>query len=49
MQQDSRVFGQYGFNNPFLIGFGIVQLFGGILLAIPKTRVVGAVIVAITF
>jgi len=49
MQQDVDFFGQYGFTNPMLVTFGIAQLLGGILLAIPKTRVVGAAIVAITF
>lgn len=49
MQQDVDFFGQYGFTNPVLIVFGIVQLLGGVLLAISKTRVVGAIIVAMTF
>lgn len=49
MQQDVEFFGQYGFTNPILIVFGIIQLFGGAFLAIPKTRVIGAAIVAITF
>ena len=49
MQQDVEFFSPHGFTNPILIGFGVVQLLGGVLLAMPKTRVVGAVIVAITF
>ena len=49
MQQDVAFFSPYGFTNPILIGFGVTQLLGGVLLAIPKTRVVGAVIVALTF
>jgi len=49
MEQDVEFFGQYGFTNPILIGFGIAQLLGGLLLAIPKTRAIGAVVVAITF
>lgn len=49
MQRDVDFFGQYGFTDPILISFGIAQLLGGVLLAIPKSRVVGAVLVAITF
>lgn len=49
MQQDVEFFGQYGFTNPILIAFGIAQILGGFLLVMPKTRVIGAVIVAITF
>ncbi|WP_293748083.1 DoxX family protein [uncultured Paraglaciecola sp.] len=49
MQQEVEFFGQYGFTNPILIVFGTIQLFGGALLAIPKTRVIGAAIIAITF
>lgn len=43
------MFGQYGFSNPILIAFGVTQLAGGILLAWPKHRVTGAVVVAVTF
>ena len=49
MQQDVAFFAQYGFTNPILIAFGAIQLLGGILLALPKTRVIGAVLVATTF
>ena len=49
MQQDVEFFGNYGFTNPILIAYGISQLIGGILLIVPKTRLVGAIIVAITF
>ena len=49
MQQDVEFFGKYGFTNPILIIYGVVQLLGGILLALPKTRIIGAIIVAITF
>lgn len=49
MQQDVDFFGQYGFTNPILIGFGIVQLVGGVMLVPPRTRVIGASIVAVTF
>lgn len=49
MQQDVEFFGKYGFTNPILISYGTAQLFGGILLILPKTRVIGAILVAITF
>ncbi len=49
MQQDVEFFGRFGFSNPILMIFGGIQLIGGILLAIPKTRIIGAIVVAITF
>jgi len=49
MQQDVDFFGKYGFSSPMLIVFGSVQLLGGLLLVFPKTRIVGAAIVAVTF
>jgi uncharacterized membrane protein YphA (DoxX/SURF4 family) len=49
MQQDVEFFGRYGFTDPLLIAFGCAQLVGGVLLAIPKTRLIGAIVVAITF
>ena len=49
MQQDVEFFGKYGFSNPILMSFGAFQLLGGILLILPKTRILGAIIVAITF
>jgi len=49
MQQDVEFFGKYGFSNPVLIAYGLVQLVGGVLMAFKKTRFVGAGIVATTF
>ena len=49
VQQDVEFFGQYGFSDAMLIAFGIVQLIGGVLLPLKKTRFVGAAIVAGTF
>ncbi len=49
LPQDVEFFGRYGFTNPILVAYGAVQIIGGILLVIPKTRFVGAIIVAITF
>jgi len=49
MPQDARFFGAYGFSNAMLITFGATQFISGILMIIPKTRLYGAIIVAITF
>ncbi len=49
MEQDVAFFGKYGFTNPLLIGFGAVQVIGGAMLILPKTRFFGAALVAITF
>jgi len=49
MQQDVEFFGKYGFSNPNLIVFGLVQIIGGVLLVFKKTRFVGAAVVATTF
>ncbi len=49
MQQDVDFFGKYGFSNPLLIVYGLVQLVGGVLLVFKRTRFVGAAIVATTF
>ena len=48
-QQDVEFFGKYGFSNSILIGFGLAQLLGGLLMVFRKTRFVGAAIVAVTF
>jgi hypothetical protein len=49
MQQDVEFFGKYGFSNPVLIAYGLVQLVGGVLMVFKKTRFFGATIVALTF
>lgn len=49
MQQDVEFFGKYGFTNSILVTYGVIQLIGGILLISPKTRILGAILVAITF
>ncbi len=49
LQQDVDFFGKYGFTDPILIVYGVVQLIAGILLLLPKTRIAGASLVAITF
>ncbi len=49
MPQDLDFFGKYGFNNLMLIIFGVIQVVGGILMVILKTRVYGAITVIVTF
>lgn len=46
---DVEFFGRYGFSDPMLIAFGVVQLIGGVLLPWRKTRFAGATVVACTF
>jgi hypothetical protein len=49
MPEDVEFFGRYGFSNPMLVAFGSIQLIGGIFMPFPRTRFIGAAIVAITF
>ena len=49
MPQEVEFFGKYGFTDPILIGYGLLQIIGGVLLAVPKTRISGAILVAVTF
>ena len=49
LQHDVDFFGKYGFSDPILIAFGVIQLIGGVLLAFKRTRFFAAVIVAVTF
>lgn len=49
MDQDLVFFGAYGFSEAGLIAFGVTQLVGGILMVVPKVRMYGALIVAVTF
>lgn len=49
MPQDVEFFGQFGFTDPLLIAFGALQVLGGVLLAIRKFRMIGSLIVAVTF
>ena len=49
MPQEVGFFGEFGFTNPVLIVFGVVQLIGSILLAIPMSRIWGSLLVAVTF
>ena len=49
MQQEIEFFGGSGFTNPIIVSFGIVQILGGVLLAIQRTRILGSAVVAVTF
>ncbi len=49
MQQDVDFFGKYGFSNPILIVYGLVQIIGGLLMVFRRTRFSGAAVVAVTF
>jgi hypothetical protein len=49
MPQEVDFFANYGFSNAMLIAFGADQLAGGILMLMAKTRMVGTMLVAITF
>ncbi len=48
-QQDVSFFGKYGFSQPAVVAFGVVQLIGGVLMMVKRTRFIGTTIVAITF
>lgn len=39
----------FGFNSMLIIAYGVVQIVGGILLAIPKTIKLGAIIIMLAF
>jgi uncharacterized membrane protein YphA (DoxX/SURF4 family) len=49
MPQDVQFFGEFGFTNPALIAFGALQVLGSVLLAIPRSRIWGAALIAVTF
>jgi len=49
MPQEAEFFGPFGFTDTILILFGGVQVLGGALLILMKTRVIGASLIMITF
>jgi len=49
MPQEVQFFGSVGFSNLILIIFGASQVIGGLMLALSKTRLIGAIIIVITF
>ena len=49
MPQEVEFFGLYGFTNSLLVIFGFCQLISGVLLLVPKVRMVAAIVVGISF
>lgn len=49
MPQEIGFFEIAGLSTDFLVPFGILQLLGGLMLAVPKTRKPGAIVVALCF
>ncbi len=49
MPQDVKFFSAVGFNHPMLVTYGAVQLVGGLLLALPSTRIMGTIVLGISF
>jgi hypothetical protein len=47
--QEVEFFGEFGFNNAIIMAFGALQCIAGITMAIPKTRLLGLAMGAITF
>ena len=49
MPQDVEFFGRYGIAGIGLMGFGALQLMGGVGLLLAKTRFASAAVIAVTF
>ena len=49
MPQEIEFFSGIGFNNLMIIIFGASQIIGGLMMTLSKTRILGAIIVSITF
>lgn len=49
MPQDIDFFARYGFDSFVVMGFGVIQLIGAVLLVFRRTRVAGAVIIFLSF
>ncbi|NNF66408.1 MAG: hypothetical protein HKM98_02760 [Gammaproteobacteria bacterium] len=47
--EEVEFLGQFGLTNALIVVFGTVQVLGGLLMVIPKTRVVGSIIAALGF
>lgn len=47
--QEVEFLQSFGFTPSLIIGYGVVQVVGGTLLAIPKLRKVGAIVTALAF
>ena len=49
MPQEVAFFGAFGVNNNWLMGFGLLQVMGAVLLLLPKTRTFALVLVGLSF
>lgn len=49
MPQEVQFLNQFGFNSTLVIAYGLVQILGGVLLAVPKTLKLGAIITVLAF
>ena len=49
LEFEMELFRKAGMTDPLTIGFGLLQLIGGLLLIAPKTRKIGAAIMVATF
>lgn len=49
MPQDVEFFGRYGISGLILVALGMIQIVGGVLLMLKRTRFTGAAVVATTF
>lgn len=47
--EEAEFLSQFGFADPLTISFGLVQVLGGLMLIVPRTRIYGALIVAAGF
>jgi hypothetical protein len=47
--QEVAFFGAFGFNKYLLMGFGLLQVLGAILLLVAKSRMFGITLVGVTF
>jgi hypothetical protein len=48
-EQEMAFLQGFGFSGALVIAFGLIQLAGGILLVLPKTRITGVVLAAAAF
>lgn len=47
--EEVEFLGQFGLTNALIVVFGAIQVLAGLLIVIPKTRVVGSIIAALGF
>jgi len=49
LEREVTFFVSYGLGAPMLVLFGLVQVFGAVMMVLPGTRVLGAALVGLTF